>query len=64
MKQTQKDAIRRLTDRIDNLRSQNAALLEALSHATNWAKGYGFPEEHKPVWMPQAEEAIRKAGER
>ena len=51
-------------DRIRELSRTNAELLEALRHAVNWTIGYGFPEEHKPVWMPQAEEAIRKARER
>ena len=46
--------------RIIELEDKNAELLEALRHAVNWTIGYGFPEDHKPVWMPQAEEAIRK----
>ena len=47
-----------------NLMIKNAELLDALDHAVNWTNGYGFPEDHKPVWMPQAEEAIRKAKEK
>ena len=63
-KETMKEAggfIKECTDEIITLRAINAELLEALEHAVNWSKGYGFPEDHKPVWMPNAEEAIRKA---
>ena len=48
-------------DRARKAEALSAELLDALEHAVNWTNGYGFPEDHKPVWMPQAEEAIRKA---